>query len=107
MGYRAGELCRAALEEPMEPWMQREIDSLVAEHGTVPPLWVMFDEHPYSICWRVGGGESHQCCGGSGGRGRGSPKTRGARTSAAGRRPPSCWAFLLGPRGGSVRCRKR
>jgi hypothetical protein len=44
----------------MEPWMQREIESLVAEHGDVPPGWVMYDEHPYSIWWRMGGGESHQ-----------------------------------------------
>jgi hypothetical protein len=44
----------------MEPWMQGEIDSLVSEHGTVPPPWVIFDEHPYSICWRMGSGESYQ-----------------------------------------------
>ncbi len=43
----------------MEPWMLRKIDSLVTEHGTVPPPWVIFDEHPYSICWRMGGGESY------------------------------------------------
>ncbi len=39
--------------------MQGRIDRLVAEHGAVPPPWVMFDEHPYSICWRMGGGETH------------------------------------------------
>jgi hypothetical protein len=44
----------------MEPWMQEEIDALVAEHGTVPPPWVVYDEHPYSICWRMGGGEAHK-----------------------------------------------
>jgi hypothetical protein len=44
----------------MESWMQEEIDALVAEHGTVPPPWVVYDEHPYSICWRMGGGESHR-----------------------------------------------
>ena len=43
----------------MEPWMQGEIDRLSAGHGTVPPPWAVFDEHPYSICWRMGGGESH------------------------------------------------
>jgi hypothetical protein len=43
----------------MEPWIQAEIDSLVAEHNTVPPPWVVYHEHPYSICWRMGGGESH------------------------------------------------
>ncbi len=43
----------------MEPWMQAQIDALVDRHGSVPPPWVMYDEHPYSICWRMGGGESH------------------------------------------------
>jgi hypothetical protein len=43
----------------MEPWMRGEIGRLVAEHGTVPPPWVVYNEHPYSICWRMGGGESH------------------------------------------------
>src|SRR6266540_4386494 len=41
----------------MEPWMLEEIDQLVAEHGTVPPPWVVYDEHPYSIGWRMGDGE--------------------------------------------------
>ena len=44
----------------MEPWMRAKVDGLVTEHGTVPPPWVIFDEHPYSICWRMGGGESHK-----------------------------------------------
>ncbi len=39
--------------------MHEQIDRLVAEYGTVPPPWVMYNEHPYSICWRMGGGESH------------------------------------------------
>lgn len=43
----------------MEPWMQEAIDRLVAEYGTVPPPWVLFHEHPYSLCWRMGDGESH------------------------------------------------
>ena len=43
----------------MEPWMQAEIDELVAQYGSVPPPWVVYDEHPFSICWRMGGGESH------------------------------------------------
>lgn len=46
-------------DRPMEPWMPAEIAGLVAAHGTVPPPWVVFDEHPFSICWRMGGGESH------------------------------------------------
>ncbi|HEY1097936.1 MAG TPA: hypothetical protein VGF99_03370 [Myxococcota bacterium] len=43
----------------MDAWMQTAIDKLVEEHGTVPPPWVVYDEHPYSICWRMGGGEGH------------------------------------------------
>jgi hypothetical protein len=39
---------------------REEVKRLTAEYGTVPPPWVVFDEHPYSICWRMGGGESHQ-----------------------------------------------
>jgi hypothetical protein len=41
----------------MEPWMQEEIDQLVAEYGTVPPPWVVHNEHPASIYWRMGEGE--------------------------------------------------
>jgi hypothetical protein len=44
----------------MEPWMQRKIDRLVAAHGAVPPPWVVYDAHPYSICWRMGSGEGHK-----------------------------------------------
>jgi hypothetical protein len=44
----------------MEPWMKEKIGSLVAEYGTVPPPWVVYDAHPYSICWRMDGGESHR-----------------------------------------------
>jgi hypothetical protein len=40
-------------------FMREEIKRLTAKHGTVPPPWVVFDEHPYSICWRMGGGETH------------------------------------------------
>jgi hypothetical protein len=43
----------------MEPWIQAKIESFVAEHGAVLPPWVMYDAHPYSICWRMGGGEAH------------------------------------------------
>ena len=43
----------------METWMQEEIESLVAKYGDVPPPWVVYNEHPYSICWRMGGGETH------------------------------------------------
>jgi hypothetical protein len=35
------------------------VKRLTAGHGTVPPPWVVFPEHPYSIRWRMGGGETH------------------------------------------------
>jgi hypothetical protein len=43
----------------MEPWMIEEVERLVAEHGTVPPPWVVYNEHPYSMRWRMGDGEGH------------------------------------------------
>ncbi|GAP98078.1 hypothetical protein [Leptolyngbya sp. NIES-2104] len=43
----------------MEDWIQEGIEKLIAEYSDVPPPWVIFDEHPYSLCWRMGGGEAH------------------------------------------------
>jgi hypothetical protein len=43
----------------MEPWMQKEIDRLLMEYGTVPPPWVVYNEHPYNIGWRMGFGQTH------------------------------------------------
>ena len=43
----------------MQDWIISKFDDLTATYGTVPPPWVVFDEHPYSICWRMGAGESH------------------------------------------------
>ena len=44
----------------MESWISSEIIKLRNEYGDVPPHWVIFpDEHPYSICWRMGTGEQH------------------------------------------------
>jgi hypothetical protein len=43
----------------MESRMRPAVDALVAEHGTVPPPWVVYFEHPYNICWRMGGGQGH------------------------------------------------
>jgi hypothetical protein len=43
----------------MEQWMHKQIDKLETEYGTVPPPWVVYNEHPYCICWRMGGGQSH------------------------------------------------
>ncbi len=41
-------------------FMREEVKRLATQYGTVPPPWIMYDEHPYSICWRMGGGESHR-----------------------------------------------
>lgn len=43
----------------MEEWIQKAIEGLTTQHGAVPPPWFMYDAHPHSICWRMGGGESH------------------------------------------------
>ena len=44
----------------MVDWAEEEIARLVAIHGAVPPPWYSFPgEHPYSICWRMGGGEAY------------------------------------------------
>ncbi|WP_309742391.1 hypothetical protein [Chamaesiphon sp. OTE_20_metabat_361] len=44
----------------MKDWIDREIASLIDRYGQVPPLWVIFpDEHPYSMCWRMGYGDSY------------------------------------------------
>lgn len=42
-----------------EGWMAAEIVKLEVKYGTVPPPWVVYNEHPYSICWRMGSGEPH------------------------------------------------
>ena len=39
--------------------MRTAIDRLIEEYQTVPPPWIVYREHPYSMCWRMGGGESH------------------------------------------------
>lgn len=43
----------------MEQWLREEIETLTALHGSVPPPWFMYEEHPVSMCWRMGGGETH------------------------------------------------
>jgi hypothetical protein len=43
----------------LKPLIQDQIINLEQKHGEVPPPWVIFLEHPYSICWRMGGGEDH------------------------------------------------
>ena len=39
--------------------MREQVAKLTAQYGEVPPPWLVFNEHPYSICWRMGGGEGH------------------------------------------------
>ena len=40
--------------------LEQEAARLTEQYGAVPPPWSMFpDEHPYSICWRMGAGESY------------------------------------------------
>jgi hypothetical protein len=39
--------------------LDRRIVEELREHGYVRPPWQFMDEHPYSIGWRMGGGESH------------------------------------------------
>lgn len=44
----------------MEDWIHQGIAKLEAEYRDVPPPWIIFpDEHPYSLCWRMGSGEAH------------------------------------------------
>lgn len=40
-------------------WYKRELNKYLKEYGEVPPPWI-FDLHihPYSIGWRMGGGET-------------------------------------------------
>lgn len=75
----------------MEAWMLSEIERLTKTHGMVPPPWIAFPNvHPYSICWRMGGGESLIMLWG--------PWWREQRLSEDGRigyfrkwPPPPCW----------------
>jgi hypothetical protein len=44
----------------MTDWVTTEITKLIAEYGDIPPPWVIFPgEHPYSMCWRMGYGDSY------------------------------------------------
>ncbi len=41
-------------------WYIKGVKTLTSQYGDVPPPWVMYPTtHPYSICWRMGGGETH------------------------------------------------
>ncbi|WP_020560511.1 hypothetical protein [Thiofilum flexile] len=46
-------------ELPPSTWYQDHVEPLIAEHGMFPPPWIYLPEaYPYSIAWRMGGGES-------------------------------------------------
>ncbi|WP_103068604.1 hypothetical protein [Aquimarina sediminis] len=41
-------------------WYLKLSKEYLEKHGDVPPPWVYCPTcHPYSICWRMGGGETH------------------------------------------------
>lgn len=43
----------------MKAWQTKLLDDLKAQYGDILPYWVVYpDIHPYSIGWRMGGGES-------------------------------------------------
>ena len=42
-----------------EEWYLREQKKYLSKYGEIPPHWIIFpDSHPYSIQWRMGGGET-------------------------------------------------
>ncbi|MBZ5791175.1 hypothetical protein K8353_13760 [Burkholderia contaminans] len=42
-----------------EDWYQHDVADYTAQYGTVPPPWIIAaDSHPYSMRWRMGGGET-------------------------------------------------
>ena len=43
-----------------EDWYLKARDEYLEKYGDVPPPWVYApNTHPYSLGWRMGGGESH------------------------------------------------
>lgn len=39
---------------------RKEFAKTQKKDSSIPPLWVVFpDEHPLSICWRMGAGQDH------------------------------------------------
>jgi hypothetical protein len=43
-----------------EQWYRDRVANMISKHGDFPPPWIYADNsHPYSIGWRMGGGESH------------------------------------------------
>lgn len=44
----------------MSDWIQSKVTQFIEHYGVVPPPWHVYDdEPPYSLFWRMGGGESH------------------------------------------------
>jgi hypothetical protein len=41
----------------MEDRIQKLAEAYTAKYGKVPPPYVVFDDHPYSLRWRMGPGE--------------------------------------------------
>lgn len=42
-----------------EEWYLKEKAKFLSKYGEIPPHWVIFpNSHPYSIMWRMGGGET-------------------------------------------------
>lgn len=40
-------------------WYLKEKEKYVSRYGEIPPHWIIFpNSHPYSIMWRMGGGET-------------------------------------------------
>lgn len=43
-----------------QSWYQAYVTKMIATHGDMPPPWVFRENsHPYSLDWRMGGGETH------------------------------------------------
>ena len=43
-----------------EQWYRDHVADMIDKHGDMPPPWIFYgNSHPYSIGWRMGGGETH------------------------------------------------
>ncbi len=43
-----------------KPWYVKSSKELIEKYGDIPPPWIYAPSfHPYSMGWRMGGGESH------------------------------------------------
>lgn len=47
-------------EHKNSDWYQKQLKEHIQKYGAVPPPWIYLpDEHPFSMAWRMGIGESH------------------------------------------------